>query len=431
MRKYADFNFLRKIKGEKMKESKIHYGWFVLLALIAMQGGFVGIMINCNGILFSAVIQDLGFRAGDMALYYTIRAIAQAIFVGFTSKLFFKVNPKAFIVAMAVMGGLPFILMSQFNSLKQWYFVAAFGGIAFSSILVIIPIIINNWFVTKKGLVMGISMAASGLAGAVFGPVVSAVITKSGWRTASVFIGIVIIVLISVPVILFLRVTPEEMGLKPYGYVPGEGADSEAGSQGRDYQMPPAMFALALISIITGLIMSQFMNQIPTYAQSIGYTLAVGATISSISMVGNVGGKLLMGVLADKLGIFKTVYLAIGVVLVSMLLFIFGSGSLAGIYAAALLFGLVYSMGTTVPPLVLLEVYGAGQYRGYLSKFQAANAVMCALAQPIFGYIYDFTGSYTMDFVFGVVILTVSMASYMRLKKWSDQIKARQDAAKA
>ncbi len=412
-----------------MKENKLHYGWFVLLALIAMQGGFIGIMVNCNGILYSAIIQDLGFRAGDLSLSYTIRAFAQAAAVGITSKWFFKTNPKIFMVIMALSGGLPFIAMSRFNSLPQWYFVNIFVGIGCSCVLVVIPVIINNWFVAKKGLVMGLSMAASGLCGAVFGPIVSAVITKSGWRSAAVFIGVVSIVLISVPVLLFLYITPEEKGMKPFGYVEGAQDDNaSAATESKSYAMPGSMFALALISIISGLIMSQFMNQIPTFATSIGYTIAVGATISSISMVGNVGGKLLMGSLSDKLGIFKAVYFAIVIIMASMVLFLIGSKSLPMIYAASLLFGLVYAMGTTVPPLVLLDVYGAAEYRTYLARFQSINGIIMAFATSIFGYIYDFTGAYTLDFVFGLVVLTISMLSYMRLKKWSSEIKAQQDA---
>lgn len=412
-----------------MKENKLHYGWLVLLALIAMQGGFIGIMVNCNGILYSAIIQDLGFRAGDLSLSYTIRAFAQAAAVGITSKWFFKTNPKIFMVIMALSGGLPFIAMSRFNTLPQWYFVNIFVGIGCSCVLVVIPVIINNWFVAKKGLVMGLSMAASGLCGAVFGPIVSSVITKSGWRSAAVFIGVVSIVIIAVPVLLFLYITPEEKGMKPYGYVEGEqDSNAAAATESKHYAMPGSMFMLALISIITGLIMSQFMNQIPTFATSIGYTIAVGATISSISMVGNVGGKLLMGSLSDKLGIFKAVYIAIVIIMASMVLFLVGSKSLPMIYAASLLFGLVYAMGTTVPPLVLLDVYGAAEYRTYLARFQSINGIIMAFASSIFGYIYDFTGAYTLDFVFGLVVLTISMLTYMRLKKWSTEVKAQQDA---
>lgn len=413
------------------KSKKLHYAWLVMIALIAMQGGFVGIHINCNGILFSAIIKDMGYRAGDMSLYYTIRAFSQAFAVGFTSKLFFsgKIKPKMFVVTMAAFASAPYLLMPMFNWLWQFYIVAVLAGIGFSSVLVIIPVIISNWFKKSAGTAMGLSMAASGVAGAVFGPVVSGFVNANGWRFAAFMIGAVALVLIVVPVMLFLYVSPEEKGMTPYGYEEtAETVRTGSAPAAKDYQMPPSIFALAIVAIICGLIMSQFMNQIPTFAASIGYTLTVGATISSISMIGNVGGKLLMGSLTDKLGIFKACSIGLVVICTSMVLFIVGANNIAIIYCASLLFGLVYSFGTTVPPLVLLEVYGPDKYKNFLSKFQAINGIVMAFASSIFGYIYDFTGAYTLDFVFGIVVLTISFVTYNMLNKVTKRIKAEQDA---
>lgn len=412
------------------KTNKLHYAWLVMLALIALQGGFIGILMNCNGILFSAIIGDMGFRAGDLSLFYTIKAFSQAFTVGLSAKLFFsgKIKPKVFMTVLAIISTVPYMLMSTFNELWQFYIAGIFSGIGVGPVLVVIPVAISNWFKKKSGTAMGISMAASGLAGAVFGPIVSSVISANGWRFAAFMIGLVALVVITVPVALFLYMTPEEKGMKPYGY---EEIETEAQTQSqntaKDYQMPPSIFALAIVAIISGLIMSQFMNQIPTFAASIGYTLTVGATISSISMIGNVGGKLLMGTLADKLGVFKACSIGLVIICTSMVLFIVGAKSLGVIYVASLLFGLVYSFGTTVPPLVLLEVYGANTYKNYLSKFQAINAIIIAVSSSLFGYIYDFTGSFTLDFVFGIFVLTLSFFAYASLNKITKKIKSQQE----
>lgn len=51
-----------------------------------------------------------------------------------------------------------------------------------------------------------------------------------------------------------------------------------------------------------------------------------------------------------------------------------------------------------------------------------------AFASSIFGYIYDFTGAYTLDFVFGIVVLAISFVTYNMLNKITKRIKAEQDA---
>ena len=51
------------------KSNKIHYAWWILVAAVAIQGGIIGIMVNCTGVIFSAIIEDLGFRSGDLSIY--------------------------------------------------------------------------------------------------------------------------------------------------------------------------------------------------------------------------------------------------------------------------------------------------------------------------------------------------------------------------
>lgn len=405
------------------KKSNLQYV-FVVVALLALQGGFIGMLVNCTGILLSAVMADMGFTAGKISLYYTVRALAQAATVGFTAKCFFEKNQKLTISVMGVLSGLSFILMYFYNDLWQWYISGALNGVGMSCVLVVIPVVINNWFKKKNGLIIGISMAASGLFATVFGPVLSKWILAYGWRKAAVILGVTGAVVVIVPTILFLNLTPEKLGLKPYGYEEDAG-DRVKKAQGKSYNMPGFIFPLCLVSIIAGSMLTQFMNQIPTFAASIGYSLTVGAMINSCSMIGNVGGKLAMGALSDKIGIFKALYLALSIVFVSMVLFIVGQGSINVLYAASLCYGMCYSLGTTAPSLVFYYVYGEG-YKSKLSKFQSVNAVVLAFASSIFGFIYDFAGSYTPDFIFGGTMAVLSIIGFVILRKNVDKIKAQQ-----
>lgn len=62
--------------------------WAVLAGMVLIQAGMMGVIINCTGIVFSAVLEDCGFRAGDLSVYYTIRSLASAAAVGVTSGCF-------------------------------------------------------------------------------------------------------------------------------------------------------------------------------------------------------------------------------------------------------------------------------------------------------------------------------------------------------
>lgn len=83
-------------------QKKLHRAWIILIAMILIQAGIIGILMNCTGILFAAVLSDTGFRAGDLSVYYTIRSLVSAATVNIACRLFFQKNAR---VVMAVLGG--------------------------------------------------------------------------------------------------------------------------------------------------------------------------------------------------------------------------------------------------------------------------------------------------------------------------------------
>ena len=87
--------------------------------------------------------------------------------------------------------------------------------------------------------------------------------------------------------------------------------------------------------------------------------MAVGAMFTSLSMVGNLAGKLGLGALADRIGIYKSgqiFFLAIGLSMVGMLL---GQSQLMILNVSTLLYGAVYCITTTMPALLYLDLYRA------------------------------------------------------------------------
>jgi len=412
------------------KTSRFHYAWLILIAAVCIQGGIIGIMVNCTGVIFSAIIEDLGFRSGDLSIYYTIRAFLQAAACGTTTKLFLSRNPKAVMTALASLGLAGYVGMYFYTELWQWYFSGILVGICMSCVLVVIPVVLNNWFAVKNGMVIGIAMAASGLAGAVFSPVLSSLIVSMGWRKTAVFNGVVSFLIIVIPTLFILVRTPEEKGMKPYGWEEAQKTKTEntdtAQTAAKSWKMPKSMFAMSAFAIVVAGIMTQFGNQLPMLAQSVGYTIQIGAMVTSMNMVGNVFGKLAIGVLADRIGIFPSVNITSVIIAVSTVMLMFSGASPVMMYAGALLLGLVYSMGTTVPPLVFMEVYGPDEYKTYLSRFQAYNSVVMALASSALPYIYDFTGSFTGALILGLVCAVVSLVMYNVVKIRADRIKKAQ-----
>jgi len=391
--------------------------------MVLIQAGIIGIMTNCTGVLFSAIIKDQGFRAGDLSIYFFIRSMTSAVTVGTISKLFLK-RGKIVVAALAAITAAGLACMSQFSQLWQWYIAAVATGIGLG-VIVIQPFVLNSWFNEHNGLVIGIGMSASGVAGAVYSPICARFIETFGWRMSTVLTGAIGGCLALFGALVLLIPSPEAVGDEPLG-------GHRTAEDVRIGKAAPApakwVFPVCVLALVGGGCLTNFNNQLSIFANSLGYAATVGAMLNSMSMTGNVVGKLTMGALTDKIGIYRSMLTFLGAVVLSMVLFLVGGGSQMTLYAAALIYGLVYSLPTTSISLLALDVYGKESYKPWASRLQALNQVAPAIFGVVFPYIYDLTGSFNLVFIFGMFSCGMSILATLRLKARAKAVREQQAA---
>jgi MFS family permease len=76
---------------------------------------------------------------------------------------------------------------------------------------------VNHWFLTKRGLAMSILQTGQAIGGVVLFPLVAIAVLQLGWRSAALLSGGVI--LLTLPLVLLVRRSPESMGLLPDGEI--------------------------------------------------------------------------------------------------------------------------------------------------------------------------------------------------------------------
>ena len=403
-----------------MKEKYTGSAWKIMAAMMCIQAGTLGVLMNCNGILFSAVLRDLGFRAGDLSIYYTIRSLAQAFFVTITTKLVFEHKSNVTMALLACFLVVPYAAMFFFNHLWQFYAAGLSAGLGMSCTMTVIPMVLNNWFKSRNGFVIGLTMSASGIAGALFSPICSKLIVALGWRTTAVIMGIIGFVLIVLPAYFFLIKDPKEIGEQPYGV--SEADERKSVSESTDTAMkrvlPASVFLMTLVAVVGPGSLIQMTQQLPTFAQTIGYTIETGALLTSLAMIGNLSGKLLLGTLADKFGVYRAAFLFTCVTACSMFLFFAFSSVRPLLYLASVMFGMTYAIGMTVPSLLYLDLYGKGEYRDRLSRMQAINGLVGAASGAVIPYVYDLSGSFKPVFLCGIVLCAAAGMTVLRLQKY-------------
>ena len=387
----------------------------VVIAAMGVLGGAMGVIINTNGILFAAVIRDMGFRAGDLSVYYTILYLVSALSVTFTSRWFFTARHRAVMAALGTLYTAPFAAMCLYSRLWHWYAAAAVSGFGYSCMLVSVTTTLNNWFAARRGMVAGVALSASGVTGALLAPVFARCIQAFGWRPTALLIGALAFMLIVPAGAFWLIPDPSECGCRPWGEAPA--AESEAPRT--SLSVPGYVFVLCMIALAGTNALFQFNLQLPLFARSLGWSLAAGAALTSCSMIGNIAGKVVLGMAIDALGVYRAAVLLAGAMASAFVLFQTFPGFFPALCLGGVLFGGCYSVGSMLLPQLALAIWGRQAYRPYVSRLSAVNSFVAAFPGSAFPYLFDFTGGWTAVLVLCFADCVAAGLIFVWLGRWA------------
>ena len=400
---------------------KASFPWKIVLAAAAILGGAQGVIINTNGVIFAAIVRDTGFRAGDLALYYTIMYVVTALSVPFTSRLFFTKNPHVVMATLGTLFTLSFGGMSVYTRLWHWYAAAVANGLGYSCMVVAVATTLNSWFAARKGLIAGATLSITGILGALLAPVFARCVLSFGWRaTAALASGIAFAM-----IVLFgafaLSPSPELEGRLPWGEAPHD----EESAPEKPRRVPAYVFYLCLIAFASLNALFQFNLQLPLFARSFGYSLQAGAALTSCAMVGNITCKVTFGLAIDRLGAYRAGILLACSLFAAFAIFWAAPHMFAALCVAGVLFGGCFCIGGVLLPQLTLAVWGRERYRPYVSRFSAFNAFAAAFTGSAFPYLHDLTGSWSPALWLGMGMGATAAGIFVFLRrdaaKWPEE----------
>lgn len=408
-----------------MEKKKMHYAWWILVSCCALVFGIMGISLNTIGIFVGPVLQELKVPAATLMLYITILQLVMAAFLPFAGKIINKVNFNLLISICTLVFSAAFIVMSQGHSVINWYIAGVMFGLAgpFVLYLTVAPLL-SVWFKKNLGTAMGITFSFSGIGGAVLSPVGAYIIQNYGWRTTYIVFGILISAICLPFTIFVIRRKPSDMGLLPYG---AEEVQTQTAAKSVELDGVPAKAAMKMPAFYLAAIFIGFITfamaintQLPFYAGTLGYAPMIGATLVSAVMLSNIGGKVVLGILNDKMGIQSTSSIAVLCGALSMGSLLFGKTNILFLYIGAVLFGVAYAILNVQVPLVLKQIFGLKSFNEIFSYMSSFGSILSALSAVILGYVYDMTKSYFVAIVIiliGYVVALISVNVAMNMGK--------------
>ena len=186
------------------KSQGVHYAWWVMIGCFFLQAGALGAIMNAGGIFIVPVCNELGFDRGALALYLTFYFIATTATYPLVAKYLPKWDFRVFLTTCFLVLAATEAAMGLMNELWQWYAAGVVLGVAGALVFVVAStVLIENWFVAKRGTALGIAMCGSGIGGFFFPIFGNFLIETVGWRMAYPSIALAMCVIV-LPFTLFV-----------------------------------------------------------------------------------------------------------------------------------------------------------------------------------------------------------------------------------
>jgi MFS family permease len=200
---------------------RLHRAWFVagitMAALIAAAA-----FRSSTGALIEPIEDDFGWSRGVTSIAVTLNLVVYGLTAPFAAALMEKFGIRRVVAASLALvslgSGLTLVMTEPWHLWLLWGFAVGIG--TGSLALVFGAIVANRWFVTHRGVVVGVFSAASSTGQLVFLPVIAYLADGPGWRWAAGVVSVFALALVPL-VLLLLRDRPEDVGTTAYGALPG------------------------------------------------------------------------------------------------------------------------------------------------------------------------------------------------------------------
>lgn len=211
---------------------RLHPAWIVAAVAFLALVGAAGFRA-APGVLMVPLQQEFGWSTTVLSAAVSINLVLFGLTAPFAAALMERFGIRAVTATALVLIGMGSALTVLVN--QSWQILLTWGlliGLGTGSMaLVFAATIANTWFAKSRGLVIGILTAGSAAGQLVFLPFIAILAQDPGWRQASLLIAAGALAV--VPLVLkFLKNSPAEVGVLPYGAVPA--ADADRGEVGRN-----------------------------------------------------------------------------------------------------------------------------------------------------------------------------------------------------
>jgi len=386
----------------------LFYGWIVV---------GVGIVVSCIGVgtmlSLGVFLQPISEATGWSRTGISTAALLNWLCMGIGSFLWGALSDRFGTRVVVLSGGLLLgagaVTASRAESLGQFQiFFGVLVGLAAGSFYTPLTATTTRWFTKNRSLAVALVSAGLSLGSTIMGPLARWMTTSYDWRTAMLVIGDLAWLLI-IPAALLVR--------EPAASRPGA---ASAGGEGGEFTVgqalrTPQFAAIALTNFACCAAHSGPIFHMVTHAIDQGIPVMAATTVLSVAGLASLSGRIICGLMADRIGAKRMVLIGLALQAVSVSLYVF-TRDLAAFYAVAVMFGFAYGGAMPLYAIIVREYFGARTMGTVFGAVGAVATLGMALGPWTGGWLYDSQGSYFWLYMgsFGIGLGAVAIAFTFR-----------------
>jgi sugar phosphate permease len=394
------------------------HGWLTvaslfLVLLLVFGGGY-----NTVPVFLPALLRAFpAWSHQRVSILPSVLATSAGISVLPVGWLIDRVEARVVMVIGALSAGLAFLIASQSDALAPMIAAYVLLGVGISAGTVLpASFVIANWFTARRGVAMGVANSGSTVGGMVMTLVAGFTIRHWGWRVAYRAIGLPMIVVAAPLVLLMVRSRPPGV----VRLTVAQAAEKLAGFEARAALHTRSFWMIVAANFCFAFSATGTAIHMVTHLERVGYNSADAALAMSLIFGCAAIGKVLLGLLADRVTARRALTLTFLVQAAGIALVFPASRT-----AMAAVFVVVYGLSVAAPlmllPLLTAESLGLKRF-GFLAGLAGlAQTSGAAIGPLVSGRIFDQTGSYTTAFELCIAINLLGAIATFACKSYASE----------
>ncbi|WP_298885238.1 MFS transporter [uncultured Bradyrhizobium sp.] len=387
------------IAATGVDESSLRYrGWRVVLACFLMAFFMFGFGLYGQGVYLAELQRAHGWPGTLVSSASTFSFLLSAVLVIFTDDLLVRIGLRALILCGLAALGASTALLGLMQSPWQLYLAYALMSVGWTGMgSVVIATVLNSWFERRRGLALSLAFNGATCSGIILVPVLLALSSSIGFRSAMLAATVVMVVLVLPVVVVFT-------GWRVGASLHAAGASgSKAARHSRRALLANASFWTMVLPIAIALLaqMGFIIHQVTFLEPLIGRASAGLAVTIMAAMA--VVGRLTLGLFVDRLD----PRLACAASMTSQaaaLLVLLQSQSPIVLLMCCAVYGFSIGNMITFPPLIIQREIGSAAFAAAMGLGTSISGIVSAFGPGIVGLVRSMSGDYTMAFAMCVAL---------------------------